>query len=586
MDGLLKKRPLAAPATLILLTAVVYAGTLTNGFVYDDDAQILENPFIQNPRLWPRIFTGSAWSFCGLHTHFYRPLQFLCYWVMYRLAGPNPAAFHLFQLLLYAATVVLVYLLGRRLFRDSLTAYLGALLWALHPLHVEPVAWISALPDVGFGFFYLLALLLFLRAEKAASGRLREHVCAALAFLVALLFKEMALSLPLLILAYWFFLPTQESRLSRTVHFIPYLSAVGAYAAIRVSALGYLIASRPGQSTPHLAGAALGLLGEHSRLFFWPAHLSAYRTFEFESALRSPWPWLTLVVVLGMLLIRKREPLLSFLIVWWPLALLPCLDIRQLSIPFIADRFSYLPSVGLCLGISFLLCARLPEWVPRARLASLTVAGLVVVMILWAFQTVRAIPHWRDNEALAAHSLNQSPNAAVLHIIQAETLQFRHGDLDGAAREFETALRLNSASLQPLASVTYSSYLGLGLIAQQRGRREEALSYYQRAVQLLPYRAPAYEFLGAFYFPGGDYAKAAEYFAQAVRANPYSLTARFYLGTCQLKLGKYRQAAEQFRAARAVDPTYRQAYEAEARALEAMGDSAGAAGVRGLMPDE
>jgi superkiller protein 3 len=207
-------------------------------------------------------------------------------------------------------------------------------------------------------------------------------------------------------------------------------------------------------------------------------------------------------------------------------------------------------------------------------------------MILWAFQTVRAIPHWRDNEALAAHSLNQSPNAAVLHIIQAETLQFRHGDLDGAAREFETALRLNSASLQPLASVTYSSYLGLGLIAQQRGRREEALSYYQRAVQLLPYRAPAYEFLGAFYFPGGDYAKAAEYFAQAVRANPYSLTARFYLGTCQLKLGKYRQAAEQFRAARAVDPTYRQAYEAEARALEAMGDSAGAAGVRGLMPDE
>jgi tetratricopeptide (TPR) repeat protein len=103
---------------------------------------------------------------------------------------------------------------------------------------------------------------------------------------------------------------------------------------------------------------------------------------------------------------------------------------------------------------------------------------------------------------------------------------------------------------------------------------------------VLPRRGPAYNFLGSFYFPREDYAKAAEYFAQAVHANPYDLGARFYLGTCWMKLGRHREAVEQFRAAREVDLTYWQAYEAEARALEAMGDSAGAAQVRSLARGE
>jgi Flp pilus assembly protein TadD len=584
MEGLLEKHPLATAAMLALVTAVVYAGALANGFVYDDDAQILENAFVQNPHLWRRIFTGSVWSFWGMHTNFYRPLQILCYWVMFRLAGPNPAAFHLFQLLLHAASVVLVYLLGWQLLENRLVAFLGALLWAMHPLHVEAVAWTSALPEVAYGFFYLLALFLFLRAEKAAGGLWRRHALAALAFFVALLFKEMALTLPLLLLAYWFFLPAREPRLSRAVHFIPYLLAAGAYVAIRASALGYVfLASHPGKITPRLAAAGFGLLGEHGRLFFWPTHLNTFRTFELESSLRSPWPWLTLLLIVVALWSRKRAPLLSFLFIWWPLTLLPCLDIRQLSSPLVADRFSYLPSVGLCLGISFLLLACLPQWVPRLRLASLAIPGLILVMLLWAVKTVRTIPNWHDNEVLTRHSLQQSPKAALLHIAQAQALQFRFGELDGAAREFETALRLNAASHQPLASVIYDAYLGLGVIAQRKGRAPEALSYYQKAVEALPHRGAAYNFLGAFYFPREDYAKAAEYFAQAVHGNPYDVGARFYLGTCWMKLGRYQEATEQFRAAREVDPTYWQAYEAEARALEAGGDAAGAAHVRSLV---
>lgn len=581
----LKEHRGLAGAFLILVPYLVYSGSLANWFAYDDEAQILRNPYILNSHLWPRIFTGSVWSFLGVafRTTFYRPLQFFSYWLIYRLSGPNPAGFHLVNVLLYAASVCLVCQLGRKLFQNELAAFAGALLWALHPLHVEPVVWVSALADVGFGFFYLLAFLLFLNAERAANGRAQRHVLAALAYFPALFFKEMALSFPLMLLAYWLFLGERESWLKRAPRCLPYLAAIICYSIIRVSALGTLASSpHPWKVAPIVALSAASLLGEHTRLYLWPTHLNVFRTFE--PSLRSPWLWGTLLLLLAIFRVRKREPVLSFLVFWWPVGLVPALDIRQLSFPLLAERFSYVPSIGLSLAIAHAAISRLPQWVPCPKVPRLVPPSLAMVMVLWAVQTVRAIPNWHDNEVLAQYSIKQSPDAAMLHIFQGETLQYRRGDLDGAAREFQTALRLNQVSLQPPVTIFYDCYLSLGQIAYQRGEIEEAVAYFEKAARILPGYSTAYDSLGSVYFPRGDYLKAAEYFLQATRVGAQDLGARFYLGTCWMKLGKYREAAEQFHAAREVDPTYWQAFEAEARALEAAGDFAAAAQVRILTP--
>ena len=172
----------------------------------------------------------------------------------------------------------------------------------------------------------------------------------------------------------------------------------------------------------------------------------------------------------------------------------------------------------------------------------------------------------------------------MLHISRANVLLYRESDLDGAAKEFEIALRLNRGSFRPANSVTYEAYLGFGQIAARQGRTEEATSYFERATRLAPNSSTAYSALGAVYFPRREYAKAAEYFSQAVKVNPQDVIARFYLGSCKMQLGEYRDAAAQFRAARETDPTYSQAYEAEARALEATGDATGASRVRSLVP--
>ncbi len=586
-NDLLGRHAAATAAVLALIVVAVFRGVLANGFVSDDVPFILNNPFVSNPHFWKAIFTKSLWSFMGIHSPFYRPLQFAAYWMLYRLFGPAPGFFHLLNLLLYAATVWVVYRLGRELLKSPLAAFFGALLWALHPLHVEPVSWISGLSDVGAGFFYLLAFLLFVRAERAPAKPVARHGLAALAFFVAFFFKEMAVSFIILLPAYWY-LAASQSRPEwrrRALSVLPYLAAIGAYLLIRHAVLGRLIApSRVWLGLPRVLAASAGLLGAQARFLVWPSNLNGFHTFDLAAGLRSIWPWASIAVLLMAILLRRRQPVLSFLVVWWSVALLPVLDIRNLSTPQVAERFSYLPSVGPCLALAFLAFVKLPEWVPRARFERPAFTAVLVVMGLWAALCLRIIPHWQSNTTLMDNIEQQAPNEAVLHVWRADVLFYQKGDLAGAEREYELANRVNEASSWPFPPVRYYSELGLGRVAGFRGDRAAALAHFKRAAEILPFGSEAYDALGALYFPIQEYAQAAAYFQRAVQANPYDLVARFYLGTCWMKLGKYRDAAAQFHAAWNVDPTYYAAYEAEAKALEAAGDAAGAARIRSLKP--
>jgi tetratricopeptide (TPR) repeat protein len=574
------KHRLIAGAILAAVTFVVFSGSLANGFVYDDNPQILQNAFVLNSHLWKDIFTGSVWSFQGGRTNFYRPLQFACYWVLYRIGGPNPAVFHLLNLLLYAASAWIVYLLARQLFNNDPVALSGALLWALHPVHVEAVAWTSALPDVGFTFFTLLSFLCFLLAEQGGGNRRRYQALAALSFFVALFFKEMALSFPLLLLAYWFFLGRPESWSRRALRWAPYSAATLVYMAVRRDMLGYLTEGGHLWRIPlRVVGAALGLLGQDTKILLWPVHLNVFRMFYLSLSLRSAWPWITLLLLTGTLWLRKREPCLAFSIAWWPVTLLPVLDIRQLSFPVLADRFLYFPSVGPCLAAAYLLLRWLPHRVPQTRLVPAAGVSLGLAMFFCAFQTVRAIPHWRDNDTLIHYSLTQSPDSPLLHMARGVVLEYEHGNLKGALEEYNTARRLNQQSSWPL-NLDHDYYLAVGRIALRSGNKQQAINDFKKAQRSAPDSSQPSDALGAVYFPQGDYATAAKYFVQSVKANPQDVTARFYLGTCWMKLGMYPQAAKEFRAARKIDPEYWQAYQAEAKALEAAGESAAAEHVR------
>ncbi len=567
--------------------ALVFQGALGGTFNFDDGPLILENPYITKPGHWKLLFFGSISSFHGPTDpgHYYRPLQFLAYWILYRIAGPNPAPYHLFQLCVYGGAVCLVFWLGRRLLSNDLAAFMGALLWALHPLHVEVVAWISALADAGSGLLVMVSLWLFLRAENGPGRRNADHALAACVYFAALLFKEMALSLPLLILVYWFFQGGKESWSSRAWRWLPYALATAGYAALRVSALRkYPTAPQPFRLSIRTIAAAVGLLGQHAGLLVWPFQLSLARDFVLAASLRSPWPWLALLALLAAFAFRRQQPVLGFSVAWWGITLLPCLDIRQLVGYPVADRFSFLPSVGPCLAIAFGAVVLLPQTMPGFKPLRVLLPVLLVIPAVWALQDIRSIPNWRDENALWRHAAAATPGSALAHMFNAMSLELEKGDLDNAEREYQTALRLNQTSFRPSTGTSYGCDLGLGRIALRKGHRQEAVDDFEAAVRVDPTQAAGYRELGTLYFPQGDYASSAQYFIRAVQVDPKDVIARFFLGTCWMKLGKPTQAAEQFHAAREVDPDYSQAYPAEAMALEAAGDKAGAARVRALIP--
>ncbi|MGH9433851.1 MAG: tetratricopeptide repeat protein, partial [Terriglobia bacterium] len=554
-----------------------YGRALGFGFVSDDVEQVLENPYVRNPHLWTRIFTTSVWSFKGraVQTNFYRPLQILCYWVLDRLAGPQPLAFHLLNLIVYIAGAVLVFYIGIRLFGKRLPAFLAALLWIAHPLHVEAAAWVAALPDLGFGFFYLLAFLIFLRAEERSRHVARGYALTALAFFPALFFKEAAVSFPLVLVAFWFFKPvaTAARNWKRRAMALGFCGlAIAVAAAIRIAALGHLLGGvGKGRIGLGVFTSALGLLGENAKIFFFPLHLSMFRTFTPVGNLHAPWTWVAIALAVGAVMFKHRIPLISFLLSWWWVALIPCLDIHQLSVPYVADRFSYIPSVGLCLAIAAIAMGNENRDILNSRRVRLGFAIVVLVAAAWAVETTRLLPAWRSDQALTQYSMKLYPDNAALHLVEGWKLAYRSGDLDGADREYREVIKLNQASFDPVKPNTYEALIGLGRDSERRGNRGGAVRYFQQAIHLLPNFSEAYQVMGSIYFPRGDYSRAASYFEKAANLDPMDPSIHFYLGTCWLKMGLYKEAAEQLRTAREIDPTLRAAYLEEAEALKRAG---------------
>src|ERR1039458_5810261 len=159
---------LLAAAVLMAAAFLLYYPALRGDFVYFDSFEIQGNPSVTTAALWARNFTYSARTALAGRGHYYRPFYFLSYWLVYRFAGPQPLAFPLLQIFLFAVSAWLLFRLGAELLGNETAALAGALLWVAHPAHVEAVAWISSLCDVGCALFYFLAFWLFLRAEKTA----------------------------------------------------------------------------------------------------------------------------------------------------------------------------------------------------------------------------------------------------------------------------------------------------------------------------------------------------------------------------------------------------------------------------------
>jgi hypothetical protein len=245
-----RRRAVLTAAVVSLLAFAVYANTLGHGFVYDDAMQILANPWITEVRYLPEVMTHGVWGFWPERgsSSYYRPLMHITNMAVYHVAGLSPWAYHLVNVALHAATSVMVLLLATRLLGNATPPsplrlpFIAALLFASHPIHSEPVAWAGGLPDLSCAFFYLLSAHLYIETTEKENDSAARLPASLLAYLLALLAKEPALTLPLLLLAHDCTL--RRKGIGRALRRLaPHLALSCLYLVVRYSVLGVMATS-------------------------------------------------------------------------------------------------------------------------------------------------------------------------------------------------------------------------------------------------------------------------------------------------------------------------------------------------------
>jgi tetratricopeptide (TPR) repeat protein len=547
-------------AILLLLTILPYAGILKNDFayVYDDKAQIIDNPYVHNLGHWRETLTTSVWSHEGTQavSNYYRPVMTMGFLLCYFVFGPLAFGFHLASLLMHAAVVTILFLFAERLFRDRVAALGAAGLFALHPIHAESVAWISAITDLEVTFFCLLTFWCFIRlGELRGRRQLSMHIAMAASFLLALLSKEQALTLAFLAVIYEHFYRDDRVETSWRVK-------VGRYGSLWLFSMGYVLARvfllgsfAQTVGMHHLTAAgtllsAVALLGQYILKLLWPAHLSAFYVFHptthlLQTPVLAGVAALILCVVVWGVLWKAARPA-SFGIVWLLVTLAPVLNARWMGPYVLADRYLYLPSVGFCLAVGWVGAALWREGLTRpGAMRFAVVAGLSVVAGLCLLRIITRIPDWRDDVTLFSRTLATEPDEFILHDALGDAYWIR-GEEAQAEREWKETLRINPAFVRPV--------IALGTLYAKQGRYGEAKAYLQRGILLNPGDAEAHLSLGAVYAETGSLDLAEDQFRAALAIAPLNFAAHNVLGKLYFDSGRLDRAEQEFRQSLQCEP--------------------------------
>ena len=561
--GAYERSAWAIPLLVCLAVILTFLPALRNDFVnWDDRFNILHNDNYRGFD-WPRL----VWMFSTFHAGHYHPLTWMSLAFDHALWGTAPLGYHLTSLLLHTANALLFYFIALRLLSVSpsapsrpadpaprLAAALAALLFALHPLRVESVAWATERRGVLSAFFYLSSILAYLTARSSGAKTRRWTGLSLAAFALALLSKVSVLTLPFVLIILdifplrrlhgppysWLSDNRRKVLLEKLYYLVPAFicGVIGIFAQSQADAI------RPAaEQTP----AAHFFLPMFSLAFYllktiWPVNLSPLyeRAVPFD-----PWsaPFIfSAVVVLsvtaGAIALRRRRPGLAAGWAYYLLTALPVSGIIMYGDQLAADRYTYISGLAWPLLVSAgALKAR--DFMPAAgrRMMTLFFCGALALL---SFLTLGQIRIWHDSESLWRQALSVNPRSGVAHENLGEILLER-GQKDAAAGQYLLALAANPNLPGP--------HNNLGNILLRRGKPVEAIAHYRQALLADPLFADAHLNWGAALAGQGRPAEAVRHYQKALEISPLFAQAHLNLGAALGNLGRPAEAAEHLRKA-------------------------------------
>jgi Flp pilus assembly protein TadD len=521
---------------LAVLSVGVFCVALRNGFVnFDDDLYVTENRQV----LAGLTARSLSWAWTTLHAGYWQPMTWMSLQLDAQLFGRPAWGFHLTNVLWHAADVVLLFWVLRQMTGSTGRSAALAALFAVHPLRVESVAWVSERKDVLSTFFGLLALLAYVDYTRRP-GLLRYALVMA-ALTVGLMAKPMLVTLPavLLLLDFWPLRRWPGLPLRKlVVEKLPLLAVAVAFAAITVYAQesGRALLTLERVSVPVRLGNAVLAYGWYLGALFWPVGLAP--TYP------HPGPNLSWLHVAGVALVllaisalaalqARRRPYLLVGWLWFLGTLVPVVGLLQAGEQPWADRFTYVPHIGLLLMLVWgghdLIARRV------GRPGRIAFTGAVVAA--WAVASVIQVTRWRDSVTILEHALWVAPDNPVAHNTLGAAL-LQRDELDEAVKQFREAIRLDPGSVK--------AQFNLGVAFDRQRRAGEAIEQYQATLRLDPDFAPAHFNLGVQFAGQGRTAEAIDAFAQAVRLEPHFAPAHYNLAAALVEGGRPDDAAPHF----------------------------------------
>jgi protein O-mannosyl-transferase len=549
---------------LVLLTLGVHWGVLGNDFInYDDFQYVADNPHVLSGLTKANVI----WAFTSGHAANWHPLTWLSHMMDVELFGLNPRGHHLSNLLFHCANTYLLFLVLNNLTAARWRNMFVALLFAVHPLHVESVAWVAERKDVLSTLFGMLSLLLYTRYVQKRSPFYYTALC--ICFALGLMAKPMLVTLPfvLLLLDYW---PLQRLNIrqeepanvpridceKRTIGQLV-IEKLPLFALTLLSSCVTLYVQTVGEAVNRLEDTPLLLRVSNVPLAYvrylrkavWPDDLSIlYPLPNAISPLMSVGAGLVLLAITLAVVAQSRKR--SYLLVgwlWFLGTLVPVIGIIQVGMQSMTDRYTYFPLIGIFIMAVWGGADLARRWPSLRKPLVATAAGLLVAssVVTWRYEK-----YWKNSTSLFAHAVVVTDDNYYAHYLLGNAM-LKDDLLQDALARYEEVRKINPK----FADV----FVNMGIIHARQGDLPQAVSHFTSALMLKPRYKDAHFNLAVALQDQGKFEEAMAQYLEVLRIDPFDVLSHNNLGVALMRVGRLDEAATHFREALKVNPDYEQA---------------------------